>query len=55
MRDRTIQDRCTFVILCNSSMKRNGQPATTDTLPLHLAQHIYFQVEKQRITYILNY
>ena len=28
-----IHDRTTFVILCNASMKRNGQPATTDTLP----------------------
>ena len=32
MRGRVIHDRTTFVILCNASMKRNGQPATTDTL-----------------------
>ena len=25
-----IHVRTTFVILCNASMKRNGQPATTD-------------------------
>ena len=28
-----IHVRTTFVILCNASMKRNGQPATTDSLP----------------------
>ena len=28
-----LSDRTTFVILCNASMKRNWQPATTDTLP----------------------
>ena len=33
MRGGAIHDRTTFVILCNASMKRNGQPATTDTLP----------------------
>ena len=33
MRGGAIHDRATFVILCNASMKRNGQPATTDTLP----------------------
>ena len=32
MRGGAIHDRTTFVILCNASMKRNGQPATTDTL-----------------------
>ena len=30
---RAIDERTTFVILCNASMKRNGQPATTDILP----------------------
>ena len=30
---RAIHDRTTFVILCNASMKRNGQPVTTDSLP----------------------
>ena len=29
MRGGAIHDRTTFVILCNASMKRNGQPATT--------------------------
>ena len=29
---KAIQDRTTFVIPCNASMKRNGQPATTDSL-----------------------
>ena len=33
MRGGAIHDRTSFVILCNASMKRNGQPATTDTLP----------------------
>ena len=33
MRGRAIHDRTTFVVLCNASMKRNGQPVTTDTLP----------------------
>ena len=33
MRGGAIHDRTTFVILCNASMKRNGQPATADTLP----------------------
>ena len=33
MRGGAIHDRTTFVILCNASMKRNGQPGTTDTLP----------------------
>ena len=34
MRGGAIHDRTTFVILCNASMKRNGQPATTDYLAL---------------------
>ena len=33
MRGGAIHDRTTFVKLCNASMKRNGQLATTDTLP----------------------
>ena len=33
MRGGAIHDRTTFVKLCNASIKRNGQPATTDTLP----------------------
>ena len=33
---RAIHVRTTFVILCNASMKRNGQPATTDSLPYTL-------------------
>ena len=33
MRGGAIHDRTTFVILCNASMKRNGQPVTADTLP----------------------
>ena len=36
MRGGAIHDWTTFVILCNASMKRNGQPTTTDTLPLTL-------------------
>ena len=40
-----------FVIVCNASMKRNGQPATTDILPY---TYTYFQVEKQRLTYTLR-
>ena len=31
---RAIHDRTTFVIQCNASIKRNGQPATTDTCSL---------------------
>ena len=51
MRGGAIHDRITFVILCNASIKRNGQPATTGMcFTLHL--HLYFQVEKQRLTYI---
>ena len=30
---RAIHVRTTFVILCNASIKRIGQPATTDSLP----------------------
>ena len=33
MRGGAIHDRTTFAILCNASMKRNGQAVTTDTLP----------------------
>ena len=32
MRGRDIQGRTSFVILCNASMKSNGQSATTSTL-----------------------
>ena len=33
MRGGAIHNRTTFLILCNASTKRNGQRATTDTLP----------------------
>ena len=45
-----IHGRTSFVILCNASIKRNGQSATTYTFLLHLYR--YFQVGKQRITNI---
>ena len=48
MRGGAIHDRTTFVILCNVSMKRNGQHATTDTL----AYTYTFSTGKQRLTYI---
>ena len=31
MRGRDVYDRTSFVILCNASMKKNGQSATTHT------------------------
>ena len=31
MRGRDVHDRSSFVILCNASMKKNGQSATTHT------------------------
>ena len=50
---RAIHVRTTFVILCNASMKSNGQPATTDSLP-YTYTYIFrwSQVEKQKLTYI---
>ena len=47
MRGGAIHDRTTFVILCNASMKRNGQPATKLTLYLTLTP--IFSVKKAKI------
>ena len=46
MRGGAIHDRTTFVILCNASMKRNGQPATTD---IYLALTHIFSGRKAKI------
>ena len=49
MRGGAIHARTTFVILCNASMNRNRQPATTDTL---LALTPIFSGRKAMITQI---
>ena len=47
MRGGDIHGSTSFVILCNASMKRNGQSTTNYTL-------LYTQVKRQRFTYILR-
>ena len=43
-----IHDRTTFVILCNASIKRNGQPVTTD-MTLYLTLTPIFSDRKAKI------